>query len=71
MGHGWAWQGIGLVGQFQGRSMIGPMALCIYKKTYFNSNFFYHLQTYSNSNQIQALNDFYSQIKIREHFITQ
>jgi hypothetical protein len=59
----WARQGFGLVGQFQGRSRIRPMAF--YKKSFFNSNFF-NLQTYLNSNPIRTLNDFYLQMKIRE-----
>jgi hypothetical protein len=39
----------------------------MYKKTFFNSNFFIICKPI----QIQTLNDFYSQIKIWEHFITQ
>jgi hypothetical protein len=48
VGRGYARQGFGLVGQFQGRSRIRPMAF--YKKKPFQFQIFYTLQT--NSNQI-------------------
>jgi hypothetical protein len=41
----------------------------IYIKNLSQFQIFYNLQTYSNSTQIRTLNDFYSQIKIRVHFI--